>query len=70
MLLEVLELFPTVLTVDELIRARITNPSDPGEVEPLRRAILELCRHGLLRLDGESIFPTLAAVRTYQLLDQ
>lgn len=66
-LLEVLELFPAVLTVDELIRARVS-PLD-GETNVQKQAIRELCRHGLLRLDGESIYPTMAAIRTYQMFE-
>ncbi len=68
---EVLELHPATLSETELIRVLGADMSDAvGEVEPWKRAIRELCRHGLLRIDGESVFPTMAAVRASELFDR
>jgi hypothetical protein len=69
-LAEVLQLHPTGLTVDELIRLMGTDPSGAfGEVDNCRRAVQGLRRYGLLRLDGEVVAPTIAAVRCSELFD-
>jgi len=67
---EVLEQHPTVLSEAELIRALDGNLSDALEAEPWQRAIRELSRQGLLRVDGETVFPTLAALCAEEMLEQ
>lgn len=69
-LTEVLRLHPTSLTVAELIRLMEGEPSDGfAEVDGWKRAILELCGHGLLRREGEVVAPTIAAVRFAELFE-
>lgn len=68
-LLEVLQLWPTILSFDELIRALVIDPSDARGTEHQRQAIRELCRYGLLRRDGANVFPTMAAVRVYEMFE-
>ncbi len=68
---EILELHPVTLSETELIRVLGADMADAvGEVEPWKRAIRGLCRHGLLRIEGESISPTMAAVRASELFDR
>jgi hypothetical protein len=68
---EILAWSPTTLSASELIRTLGADMSDPiGSVEPWRRAIRELGRCGLLRIEGESVFPTAAAIRAYELLEE
>jgi hypothetical protein len=67
---EVLEQHPTVLSEAELIRALGGNLADALDIEPWERAIRELGRQGLIRLDGETVFPTLAALCAEELLQQ
>jgi hypothetical protein len=67
---EVLEQHPAVLSEGELIRAVGGNPADSRESEPWERAIRELGRQGLLRLEGETVFPTLAALCAEGLLEE
>jgi hypothetical protein len=68
-LAEVLEQFPTTLTVEELVRTQATQRLGDQPAEPWEQAITELRRDGLLRLNGEVIEPTLAAIRANELLD-
>ena len=68
-LTEVLEQFPITLTVEELVRTQATQRLGDQQAEPWEQAITELRRDGLLRLNGEVIEPTLAAIRANELLD-
>lgn len=68
-LCEVLERFPINLTVEELVRTQATQRLGDQEAEPWEQAITELRRDGLLRLNGDVIEPTLAAIRANELLD-
>ena len=68
-LCEVLEQFPTTLTVEELVRTQATQRLGDQQAEPWEQAITELRRDGLLRLNGDVIEPTLAAIRANELLD-
>jgi hypothetical protein len=66
---EVLELFPVTLTVEELVRTQVTQRLGDQVAEPWEQAITELRRAGLLRLSGDVVEPTLAAIRMNELLD-
>jgi hypothetical protein len=69
-LTEVLRLHPTNLAVSELVQLMAPAPSDSfGEVDSWKRAIRELCRCGLLRREGETVAPTIAAVRFSELFE-
>ncbi len=68
-LCEVLEQFPVTLTVEELVRTQATRRLGDQQAEPWEQAITELRRDGLLRLNGEVVEPTLAAIRANELLD-
>ncbi len=67
---EVLEQHPALLSEVELIRAVGGNLAYARESEPWERAIRELSRQGLLRVDGETVFPTLAALCAEGLLEE
>lgn len=56
----VLCLHPTLLSVDEVERE-----IDPGE--PTRRAMRDLISAGLIRREGETVLPTLAALHSRRL---
>ena len=66
---EVLKQFPVTLTVEELTRTQMTQGLGDQEAEPWERAITELRRGGLLRLNCEVVEPTLAAIRANELFD-
>jgi len=68
-LLEVLEQFPVTLTVEELVRTQATQRLGDQGSEPWEQAITDLRRDGLLRLNGEVVEPTLAAIQANELLD-
>ena len=70
LLLQILELFPVTLTIEELVQTRLPDPSDASTIEGWKRAVRELRAHGLVRLDDKTIVPTLAAVHAYELLDR
>lgn len=55
-----LDEYPTRLTVNELIR--LLDPKDFAEKDAIRRAVKELTGAGLLRVDGELVGPTRAAI--------
>ena len=66
---EVLDFQPSVLTKTELIRCLGADMEDPLSIEPWKNAIRELHRVSLLRSEGESIYPTLAALAFADLLE-
>lgn len=66
---EVLDFAPHLLTRYELIRHLGADMHNPLSVEPWSNAIRDLQRSCLLRLEGESICPTLAALAFAELLD-
>ncbi|HEX5930044.1 MAG TPA: hypothetical protein VFY48_11710 [Solirubrobacterales bacterium] len=66
---EVLEQFPVTLTVEELVRTQAVQRLGDQKAEPWEQAIIELRRDGLLRLNGDVVEPTLAAIRANELLD-
>ena len=54
---------PTQLTQDELIRAMTAGAKEPArETDEIRNALRELCGSGLLRLQGEEVVATRAAL--------
>lgn len=70
MLSEVLRLHPTIATFTELVLLMGADSQAPfGEADGWKRAVRELCHHGLLRQEGELIAPTIAAVRFAELFD-
>lgn len=66
---EVLDFSPHVLTRTELIRHLGADMDDPMAIEPWSNAIRDLRRAGLLRFEGDSIFPTMAALAFAELLE-
>lgn len=68
-LCEVLEQFPITLTVEELVRTQASQRLGDQQAEPWEQALTELRRDGLLRLNGDVVEPTLAAIRANELLD-
>ncbi|HKB52010.1 MAG TPA: hypothetical protein VKC63_11375 [Solirubrobacterales bacterium] len=65
-LLQIATLHPDHLTPEELI-VRLEDPSDTGRAAILN-AIGALKRSGLVRLTGEVVEPTYAAVRAVEIL--
>jgi hypothetical protein len=63
-LARILWLHPTHLTERELLLALFAEGS---EVDAYERAIRDLVSYGLLRRDGESIRPTLAAIEAEEI---
>lgn len=63
---QVLCLHPTHLTEAELLLNLFAGDAGPRR-ESFERAIRELVAGGLLRIDGESIMPTLAALRSREI---
>jgi hypothetical protein len=51
------------ISEDEVVRALARDPEKFGDYDPLRRAVGELIRLGLLRRQGELIWPTRAVRR-------
>jgi hypothetical protein len=68
-LLEVLEEFPITFTVEELVRTQATQRLGDQAPEPWEQALTELRRYGLLRLNGDVVEPTPAAVWGNELLE-
>lgn len=62
----VVDLHPTHLTLEELLLDQGAEDQGPLR-EGLERAIRDLTAAGLLRLDGESILPTRAALRAEEI---
>lgn len=67
--IEVLERFPVTLTVDELVRTLATRRLGDEDREPWEQAITQLRRDGLLRLNGNVVEPTVAAIRASELME-
>jgi hypothetical protein len=65
----VLDLQPNVFTRTELIRYLGADMEDPLSIEPWSSAIRDLHRVSLLRSEGESIYPTMAAVSFASLIE-
>jgi hypothetical protein len=67
---QVIELHPTLLTESELLRLMGVDPcGSPMALDALKRAIRELRRYGLLRIEGEVVAATLAALYFAELFD-
>jgi hypothetical protein len=60
----VLWLHPTHLTQPELLLNLYAGDGDERTTEMFERAIRDLVADGLLRIDGDSIVPTLPALRS------
>jgi len=67
--LEVLEQFPILLTVEELVRTQTTQRLGDQDPELWDQAITEVRRKGLFRLNGKVVEPTLAAHSAKELLE-
>ena len=59
---EVLEQFPALLTVAELVRAVATGRLRDQDPEAWEHAITGLCQYGLLRRTDDVVEPTVAAI--------
>lgn len=66
---EVLDFSPHALSQAELIRHLGADMNDPMSIEPWSNAIRDLHRSGLLRREGDSVLPTMAALAFAELLD-
>lgn len=64
---EVLALRPDGLTLEELVRKMVIEPSW-AEEDRIRQAVRELCGVGLLCRAGDRIAPTFAAIRFAELV--
>jgi len=53
---------PTHRTMPELVRELCDDPEDFAEGDALARAVRDLVASGLLRMEGETVVPTRAAV--------
>lgn len=65
---EVVALHPARLTAPELSLWIVTDPDDYMEVETVSHAIRDLRRSSLVRLTGDIVEPTYAALRAVALL--
>jgi len=54
-------LYPAQLTVAELLRELVDEPSDFAQRDDVERAVRDLARAGLLHRFGDLVFPTRAA---------
>ncbi len=64
-----LDLHPSQLTLTELVREISGGRSDFAATDPVERAVLKLGAAGLLHRNGETVIPSRAALRFYELLD-
>jgi hypothetical protein len=65
-----LDLHPTRLTLEELLREVSGTPKDFAERDAIRRAVRELTAVGLLHQGEEFVAPTRAALRFDELLER
>ncbi len=66
----VLDLHPTLLTVDELVREIAGEQPDFAQRDAVERAVRDLVGAGLLHRNDEFAIPTRAAIRFSELLDR
>jgi len=67
---QLLDLHPTRLTVEELIRELAGGRSDFAVQDAVERAVRDLAATGLLHRGDEFVAPTRAALRFSELLDR
>lgn len=67
---QVLALYPTAITVDELVRELVGGEEDFGERDAVERAVRDLAAAGLLHRSGALVLPTRAALRFDELLGE
>jgi hypothetical protein len=67
---QLLDLHPTRLTLEELLREVSGGRSDFAERDAIKRAVRELTAVGLLHQGEEFVAPTRAALRFNELLDR
>ena len=65
---QVLQLHPTQVTLEELVRDVAADPESFAERDAIERAVRELSRAGLLHRSGEFAIPSRAALRFCELL--
>jgi hypothetical protein len=63
-----LDLYPSQVSIDEVVRELADDPEDFAQRDAVERAARDLARTGLLHRNGEFVFPTRAALRFDQLL--
>ncbi|HEV7770499.1 MAG TPA: hypothetical protein VGO66_07555 [Solirubrobacterales bacterium] len=66
---QVLDLYPTQVTLAELLREVGGQFADFGERDAIERAVRDLAGSGLLHRHDEFVLPTRAALRFNRLLD-
>ena len=64
----VLEEHPTQLTLRELMLMMVGPNPDTGDTDAIERGVRDLAGTGLLHRDGDTIRPTVAALRFHDLL--
>lgn len=64
---EVLHLFPLQPTLRELVRSLNRDPDDFGQNDSINVSVRDLSGAGLLRLRGDAVAPTRAALRANEL---
>lgn len=64
-----LALYPTQVTLAELIRELSADPDEFAERDAVERAVDELARAGLLHRSNDLVIPSRAALRFEELLD-
>ena len=66
---QLLDLHPVQLTFPELVREISGGSTDFAAADPVDRAVRQLGAAGLLHRSGESLRPTRAALRFYELME-
>jgi hypothetical protein len=69
-LIHVLHHHPTHRTMPELARELCEDAEDFAEGDALARAVRDLIAAGLLRMEGEAVVPTVAAIHFDRLADE
>ncbi len=65
---QLLFLHPAQVSFEELLREVAADPDEFGQRDEVARAVRDLGAAGLLRREGELVLPTLAALRSDELL--
>jgi hypothetical protein len=65
---QLLFLHPAQVSFEELLREVAADPDEFGQRDEVERAVRDLGAAGLLRREGELVLPTLAALRSDELL--
>jgi predicted transcriptional regulator with HTH domain len=68
-LMQVLFIYPETVALAELVREVTSASPDPAERDGIERAVRDLTGVGLLRLHGDLVTPTRAAVKFHELAE-